>query len=373
MTIENSKYPENKFQDSKYPDVKQPDVKSADTKAEAQRSKNTSEIEAAIAENRAALSADVKALSDKVSPANVKQEVKHVAKQAKEAAFETVTDTAVELKDAAVQKVSDVADAAMDKAVEIKDATVETAHQAADAIGETLEEVGAQSRRFGKSAWRFTVANAVPLGLIGVGAGLLLSNQRRSGTETPPRRALPATQIMPAQRRSAMLDESDYAASAAYPAGGRSPVNGGNGGSRGANVATRKAASKLDDVQEGIAHGARVARDETAHALTTTKRTIKNGAVRSRDFVKQNWERTQRASSELATAHPVALSFGAMLAGIGIGLLLPSTAREDELLQPSRDKFRHALGQARDVAEDVTHMAQDTTNQAVAAFDGTHA
>jgi hypothetical protein len=365
MTIENNnnKSPEIKAYDGKISEVHKP--------IETPRVKSSTELETAVVESRAAISADVKALGEKVTAANVKQEVKHVVKQAKEAAVDTVVETVADLKDATIEKVSAVSDVVVDKAVELKDATVEAAHRAAEAIEETVDDLSVQTRRIGKTAWRFTVANAVPLGLIGVGAGLLLSNQRqssRSGVQPKPRLAVAVSE--PQLRRASRVDDGDYASNVAYPAGGRAPTT----GPRRRMVADiPRSESKLDEVKQSIAHGVSVTRDETAHALTTTKRTITDGAVRSREFVKENWQRTQRASSEFASAHPIALSFGAVLAGVGIGLLLPSTAREDALLQPSREKFRHAIGQAREVADDVTHLAHDTKSQVVAALDGSGA
>lgn len=364
MTIETSKYPA-----TKYPDVKPADAKPSDGKNDLPRSKNAAEIEAAIAETRTALSDDVKVLSDVVTPANIKHEVKQVAKQAKDAVYETAVDAVVELKDAAVDKATAVKDVVVDKAIELKDATVETAQNAAETVSETVDEISYQARRFGSSAWTFTVANAVPLGLIGVGAGLLLSNQRKTRELPAPRPArIAARAVQREPRYPNPNDENEYALGVAYPAGGRSPVNARRGEKKSSEL--QDAPRKLEKLEEGVSHGAHVAYEETGRALETAKRKVSEGAARGRDVIKENWQRAQRVSSNLASDHPLALAFGTVLAGVSIGLLLPSTAREDELLKPSRDRFREVIGQARDAAEDVSQIARETANDTVASIEG---
>lgn len=392
MTIENNKYPA-----TKQSDIKQSDGGSADAKPDSQRNKTASELEVAISETRVALSDDVKALSAAATPAHIKHEVKQVAKQAKDAAYETVAETATELKDnvidkavaikdvavhkaialkdATADKANEVKDVAVDKVHELKEATVEAAHHTADAISETFDEVSERSRRVGAVAWRFTAANALPLGLIGVGAGLLLSNQRR-----PRASALPRYNTASERRRWA--DETAYDASIAYPAGGRSPANGSRGARTSgdgqnkmatANQLARPAESKLEQAEDSLAHTAHAVYEQTGRVLETTKRKVGEGAARGRDVVKQNWQRAQRVSTNIVAEHPLALALGTVLAGVGIGLLLPATAKEDELLRPSREKLRRALGTARGVADDVTHLAKETANETVASFEGDRA
>jgi len=57
-------------------------------------------------------------------------------------------------------------------------------------------------------------------------------------------------------------------------------------------------------------------------------------------------------------------------ASIGVGLLLPSTARENRWLGPGRAKVRGMFDEARDAARQVGAIAQQTARETVAAVEG---
>src|SRR5687767_9830529 len=110
-------------------------------------------IEAEIAETRNAISERLNAIGDKLSPEHIKEEARDLIGEAKEAAVEKLR----EVKESALESVS-----------------------------ETVHEVGDRARRAGVATYDYARSNAIPLGLIGLGVGLLImsSNRRRRRYES---------------------------------------------------------------------------------------------------------------------------------------------------------------------------------------------
>jgi len=324
-----------------------------ENKPEFQTSKNPREIEAAIGDTRNALTDDIKALSDKTSPAHLKQEAKQAIKNAKDNVLEKAAEKGAEVKDRALE----IKDIAVEKAVEAKDIAVEKAHEAGEAISEAVDEVAEQTRHASEVAWRFTVDNALPLGLIGLGAGLLIANSRSQSTRVS----------RPDVEWGDELDESDYPAdnlafaTDAYPAPARRVATSPRGS--GKSTALKKAGSRLRD-------NTRSAYDKAGRGLVQAEHRLADSAISARDAVQDRLQRVGQASRDFAQANPLALAFGTLLAGVGVGLLLPSTPREDRLLQPARSRIRTAIGTARDAADEVTQAAKQTAQDTIARATG---
>jgi gas vesicle protein len=321
-----------------------------ENKPELQTGKNPREIEAAIGDTRSALTDDIRALSDKASPAHIKQEAKQAIKNVKDNVVEKAAEKSVEVKDRALE----IKDLAVEKANEAKEIAVEKAHEASEAISEAVDEVAERTRDVTQVAWQFTVDNAVPLGLIGLGAGLLIANSRGQSTRV----------VRPDIEWGDELDASDYPAdnlafaTDAYPApaGGRSVTAPRR---RTKANALKKAGTRLRD-------NTRSAYDKAEHGLVETEHRLSDSAVSARDMVQDRLQRVSRASRDFAQANPLALAFGTLLAGVGVGLLLPSTPREERLLRPARTRIRGAIGTARDAADEVTQTAKRTAQETLA-------
>jgi hypothetical protein len=376
-----------------------------------QRTKTAREIEAAIGETRNALSDDVKALSEKASPAHLKQEAKQAIKGARDAAVDKVVESkdvivekAVEIKDAAVEKATQGKDAVVEKAVEIKDAAVETAHEAADVLSETYDEVSYQTRRIGAATWRFTKANALPLGLIGLGAGLLLSNQRRAS----PRATEPIRDDWDDEVGEYVARDSVYPGSNPHPAYGGPATDYGNddglrderaryaaGYSTGTEASRRELAGeerrnghpadrerererkRRPSATKRAQRAAADVKDDTV-ALTaragqawhSAQKKVADGARSGGAFAQTQLRRVRDGSRDLAQRNPLAFAFGTLVAGVGLGLLLPATSREDKLLAPSRETVRRAIGRARETADDVGRVVKRTAQDTMATVEG---
>jgi ElaB/YqjD/DUF883 family membrane-anchored ribosome-binding protein len=355
--------------------------------------KSAYEIESEIHETRGAITSDIRELSDRLSPAHLKEEAKSAAKDAVTDIKNAAMDKAGDIKDAVVDKTIEVKDAVAEKAIVVKDKAVEVKDviaekavelrdeaseklvEATDAVVETLDEVGEQAKRIGSEAWRFTSANAVPLALIGIGAGWLFANSKRSKSEPAYRRSLASR-----TEDYDLEEELDYDAvvpdsSRARPRGrrivaGRVPMRA-TARARPTQVRERSE-TQLRDQATGLASqagdAARTAQHKIEDGAAQSAEYLRRGAAQTSEFVRKNAARARDATLTFADENPLALAMATLVAGVGVGLLLPSTDRETKLLKPAREKFDRFIGDAREAATDVAQVARETANDSLQAL-----
>jgi ElaB/YqjD/DUF883 family membrane-anchored ribosome-binding protein len=274
---------------------------------------------------------------------------------------DVVVQKAIEVKDAAVDKASEFKDVAVEKAADLKDAAVEKAEEAKEVITETYDEVSYQTRKVGRATWTFTKDNAVPLAMIGVGAGWLISNSRRSKPDLE--------YVRPSRRygfedeawdRTLGRDEYEpglYEATAyepsAYPRGyqrrSARPV---------ARVSTPTQEQTHSRRQPGATAGlgervkrqagragehARALYEQAGEGLHRAESLVAENAERGADYVQSKLRRARDASRELADSNPIAVGMATLIAGVGVGLLLPAMRSETRLLEPAFDKCGRVL------------------------------
>lgn len=305
-----------------------------DTSLPATGQPRASELAYQAGETRNAITSDIKELGEKLSPDKLKQEAKKVGKDLATSAKDVVVDKAIEVKDAIVEKTAETADAAMEKVVEAK-----------EAVSEAIDEAGQTAERVARATWRFTKANAVPLALVSIGAGWMIATSRgssepRSGRAAPIRRATPSRPYDEPRLSWQVMDETDEFASF------------GNG-SQPKSTSGQRALRSAEPPQ---------AQRENDSMIERGKRQAVRGAQRARDGL----ARTKDASIEFAAANPLGLAMATLAIGVGVGLLLPTTEREEKLLAPTRQKFDRLMGEAREVATDVVEMAKETANESMA-------
>jgi hypothetical protein len=77
--------------------------------------------------------------------------------------------------------------------------------------------------------------------------------------------------------------------------------------------------------------------------------------------------RAQIGARDFAQENPLAVGAVAVAAGVGVGLMLPATRRENELLGPTRsrlmDEGSRLLGEAKETAERVKDTAKSTAQE----------
>jgi hypothetical protein len=91
---------------------------------------------------------------------------------------------------------------------------------------------------------------------------------------------------------------------------------------------------------------------------------LHDGSDRARHFAEHEWQSVRSTSADFAQDNPLALGALALAAGVGVGLLLPSTDKEDELLGPARERLvsdaRESVREVGNAAKDVANMAKNT-------------
>ena len=334
--------------------------------SELKRTKSARELEAEIGETRNAITEDIKAISDKVSPAALKQEAKQAwtgvkqdvadrANEAKDAAIDKV----LEVKDVAVEKAQEVRDATIEKAEQVRDVVVEKAQQAGDAIVQTAGEASEVARRTGRAAWGFTVRNAVPLSLIGLGAGWLIANNRRQrgfraeGYDS----SYPRDVSYPAVGVEGSYPQTELYSTPAYEA--YRP-----GSSVGESQSARRSTGASQTNGNGAAsEKLQQTKQKLQQTVSQAEGKLRAGALRSKEVLQDRARRVAQSSRSFAEANPLALALGTLIAGVGVGLLLPSTGAEDRLLEPGRRRVRGLISEARDTTREVSGIVRDTAEE----------
>jgi len=309
---------------------------------------STSELASQVGETRSAITSDIKELGGKFSADQSKQEAKPTGKEFGTGAQGVVVDKAIEVKDAVVDKAVEVKAAILETTTEAADAAVEKLGDAKQTVSEALDDAGSIASRWGRAGWRFTTANAFPLALFGLGATWMIMNNR-GGPRPLPRRSEPQrlTPELYVAAPGKDVDQRD-------PLGAESDLGdyAGNGRSRAQKAKDR--ASKSD--------GQSLARRDTEALMERGKRQAAKGARVARESL----SRARDASLDFVDANPLAVALGTVALGVGVGLLLPTSEREERLLAPMREKFERLMGDAREVATDVVEMAKETANETMA-------
>jgi ElaB/YqjD/DUF883 family membrane-anchored ribosome-binding protein len=275
--------------------------------------KTPHQIESEIDRTRSAISDDIRALGEKLSPEHLKQEAKEVLRDAKEEA----TDMLRTAKDHAIESVTD-----------------------------TVHELSDRARRAGTAATGFASTHAVPLTLLGLGAGWLLLSLRH--------------QRMMSEGSHAMYHRDDR-------------YNRADGSARGDHL--------LDGARERVGEFADHAAAQIESAKTSVKGAVSELSHRAAELTHrasdavvsvshdagEQARRATAAARDFTHENPLAVGALALAAGVGVGLLLPSTPVENDLMGSSRDRL---VGDARYAADRVRHMAEDAASELKGAIAG---
>jgi ElaB/YqjD/DUF883 family membrane-anchored ribosome-binding protein len=269
-----------------------------------------------VDEARGAVSNDIKALGEKLNVSHLKDEA---------------TNAIVDAKDAMVDKLVDVKDSAVEKLSDAKNATVETLSDAKDAAVEMAHDAGEQVKELGSVTLDFARANAMPLALIGIGAGWLVSSllERSSSNATGP---------------NARTDRAKRARISARPR------------SRAVDRDERTPDDERD-LHPGRISGS--AADIAAIAKNKGQQ-LTEKAKRGAASVKAGVKRAGTASLEYADGNPLAIAAVSVAAGVGIGMLLPSTSYENRWFGARRDQL---FGEARETAQGLGNVVRDTVQE----------
>jgi ElaB/YqjD/DUF883 family membrane-anchored ribosome-binding protein len=281
----------------------------------------------------------LRTLGAQLSPENLERGAKEVVQEAKNAATETLK----EAKNAATEAFA-----------EVKDSAVE-------AVSTKVNEWKDDIRQVERETLGFVRENAVPLAFIGVGLGWFFLRRRsreshwdreyRWGAAGEAARGYPTY--------------SDRRASALPRAQGRARELTHEVGER-ARGWVETAEHTASDVSNKVRDFAHREFDEARNLARSAEHRVSEAATRARDVAGQELRQAREFSMHALETHPLAVGAGILAAGIGVGLALPQTRREAELLGPRRERLVDgAKGLIEDLSQTATQTARDVKESIV--------
>ena len=277
---------------------------------------NSEEARAKIVATRAEMSETVNAIQAKLSPQNVQETSEQIIKQAKEAALE-VSDQAIER---AKQALLDVKDQVKEN---IRDATIGSVERMANNISATGREASA-------SLVEIVKANPIPAAMVGLGLAWLAMN-RPSQT----------SQNRYENREDRWWDsnQSRYGSQARNSVASHLQQAVDTGHDKAAQVAS-DVSRKAEDIKE-----------QASEWVENTQSQVGDMA----DRVQTQAQRVVAQSQSMLENNPLITGALAIAVGATVGLLIPATERENELMGEARDRF---VSQASETARSGLDKAQ---------------
>jgi len=382
----------------------------------------TDEVLAARAEvenTRAELSGTIDALKEKLSPANLVAEAKEATVGAAQSAVGDAVDSAKvaahNVVDSAKEVAHNVVDTAKDVAASAagvvqgvassvaatiggavdsaKSAVSGVAHDAGHAaknatqsVKEVSHNVGHTAKGAGATIVETIRLNPIPAAITGIGLGWLIMSIRRQNDATTQYGTYGGSS---ANRFASTTDEfgqNNFATSGYSTQGSdvtsRLDAAKGKLGEVKDSVATHASdiASTVGDKASGLASsvsntasGLASSVSDKASGLAQTvgtkasdiAHTVGDKATELGSQAKDTAQSAVRATGTYITDNPLAAGAIAVLLGVGVGLLVPATEKENQLLGETRDRLKdQAAEQLHQVADKVTNVAQTAFDSA---------
>ena len=137
---------------------------------------------------------------------------------------------------------------------------------------------------------------------------------------------------------------------------------------RSGNQAFSGAQHRIGEAASGITDAA----GSVQHAATHAGREVQGEALRRADQAQQQTQRAKGAFERMLNENPLVVGALALGAGVAVGLAIPGTEREDELMGETREQLVTEVQQrAQEVAQKVEQVAGEAVQQAqTAAVEG---
>jgi len=327
------------------------DVDVSAVPTDADESLETAEIRADIEQTRADMSETINALQERLSPSNLKEQAQEQISEVKEQVKEQVREQFHEAKEmvraATIGRVEDMVQSAGDSVNDARYTVMETIRQ-----------------------------NPIPAALVGIGLGWLFMNRRSA---TPVRYSGRGNVRGVSQYYD---DRRPYDYAPGYSSGGmRGQSQGfvGNAVDRvqqtAGNVAgsvTGTASNVAGTVSDTASNVVGAVSDTASNVAGTVSDTASNVASTVSDTASNLADQAQYQAQRLEdrfqhalTTNPLAVGAVALALGTAVGLTLPQTERENELMGEARDTL---VDRAQEVAsntfEKVQRVASEVTTEA---------
>jgi len=293
-------------------------------------------------------------------------EIRTTASEAGSSAKERVREVASELGKGTSEVArrtkhvaEDLSEAAVDAAIVAKEEVVEVVNEASQRAKTALRELAPILRRASKATGTFASNNAVPLSMMGFGAGWLLvralrgsplphgrsettlAQQEREGVGDATQRTLRGVQQTRNKLGGLAHDAGERAQKVAHDAGERAQKVAHEAGARAQKVA--------HDAGELVTE----LKDRTVHQVDHARDTLTRQATKLSKEAQAQFISVKDATADFAHEHPLAMIALSVGVGVGTSLLLPPSQSENRLLGPQRERL---LEKARDTATRVADV-----------------
>jgi len=199
-------------------------------------------------------------------------------------------------------------------------------------------EAGEKAKGAGATIVETIRENPIPMALVGAGILWMVFNP------TPSRRAR-------TMRRRSMHDEGIGIVDRGQEAVGSAIDRG-----------QEAVGSAIDRAQEVSGDAARKVRDATQAAGERIGEVVRDTSQKVGTMARDVYEGAENRIETLMRDNPLALGAAAFAIGTAIGLAIPSTRREDQLLGSARDQL---VGKAERIARETMDKAEEKVNQAL--------
>jgi len=320
-------------------------------------------IEAEIAQTRAELSGTIDAIQQRLNPDTLgeqaKEKVEDLAEQAKAAAREAVQEAQEAVRVALLEAKDNLREATIGR--------VETmAHQVSDTAYEAREGVMATIRQ-----------NPIPAALVGVGLGWLWMNRRSAPTRRMAGgypamdRAYRGRGYYPGEQETYLLPGDSRYGNGRTQDGGNPIANAAGRAQHLVGDTAGRVGQTLGDtasqVGETAGNVAGQVGQTASNLASTVGETASNFASSTQgtagNLVSGVQQQAQRAEDRFGLAlreNPLAVGAVALALGAAVGLVLPQTDRENQLMGEARDTLvERAQGVAQEAVEKVQSVASE--------------
>jgi ElaB/YqjD/DUF883 family membrane-anchored ribosome-binding protein len=225
-----------------------------------------------------------------------------------------------------------------------------------------MDRVGAGARRMTSATSSFVSTNAIPLTLLAVGAGWLYYATRNQNARAV-HRVRPHDYAADSRRAGlygAGIDEGDGQSFLLHEHD--DPRFGGRARDEGAHLYDRAQEGAQRMGQRAADLGHRISDRTMDFGHRVSDRTMELGRRTSEQL-----GRAQDRTTDFARDNPLALGALAIAAGVGIGLALPTSRVENDLLGPTRDRL---ADQASSTAREAKRLMSETAHQVAHAAHG---
>ena len=318
---------------------------------------DSDEIRADIEATRADLSDTVDAIQAKLSPSNVQDTTEQITLQVKETAQDITEQAAEKFKKAALEVTEQATERVKETVTEIREQIKSDIHDATIGRVETMANNLREGARGAGSSLMTTIKeNPIPAALVGFGLAWLFFS-KSSGSQPSSSWREDQSYSYDQDRRYGYDYEQDRRQSGIRERAGYMASDVSQAASNVASGVSQKAESVADSVSEAAGE----VKNKAGEFVNQAQERV--GMVGQQ--IKGQSSQVVNKSQTILQENPLMAGAVALALGAAVGLMLPVTQQENQLMGEARDKFMdRAGGVVHETVDKAQHMVSEATQAA---------